>query len=299
MLWKAGRAWLLVMAVLILLLPGCSIDDHLQKTVKVEDPFASEDERDFIGLVIYYLELAHGESILIRLPSGKHMLVDTGSAEDWPRLFKELTDRRITRLEYVVLTNDQPEHAGGFAFLAERFPMEKVILPKLIELPIQKATMLRPGKHVQTVVDGDVVKLDSEVVMEVLHPSEPLFLSPQDNSLVFQLRHGELPFLFVSGINEKAEGRLLEKHKERLKAAVLKVADQGSNQATTQPFLSRVDPQVAVILTAQTKDESRLGQEEVLERLGESWAETYLTSQDGTIVIFSNGKDYRILKRKK
>ncbi|USG63472.1 MBL fold metallo-hydrolase [Brevibacillus ruminantium] len=299
MLWKAGRAWLLVIAVMFLMIPGCSIDDHLQQTVKVEDPFASEDERNFVGLVISYLELPHGEATLIRLPGGKHMLVDTGSAEDWPQLYNALTERKITRLEYVVLTNDLPEHIGGFAFLAERFLIEKIMVPALIELPIRKFAPVKKDQKLLPVVEGEQIKLDEEVVLEVLHPGEPLFLSPQDNSLVFQLRQGELPFLFVSSISEKAEEKLLQKQKDRLKAAVLKVADQGSNQASSQPFLSRVDPQVAVILTGKSRSEIREGQEEVLERLGESWAETYITSQDGTITILSNGKDYRILKRKK
>ncbi|CAM5791624.1 MULTISPECIES: ComEC/Rec2 family competence protein [Brevibacillus] len=299
MLWKAGRAWLLVLAVTMLLIPGCSIDNHLQKAVKVEDPFASEDESEFIGLVIHYLELPHGEATLIRLPNGKNMLVDTGSAEDWPRLFAALTERKITRLDYVVLTNDLPGHAGGFAFLVERVLVENIILPRPIESSIRNAAPLKAAKKAVTVTDGEAIRLDEDVMLQVLHPSEPLFLSPQDNSLVFQLRHDKLSFLFASAMNEKAEERLLEKHADQLKAAVLKVAAQGSNQASSQPFLSKVDPQVAVILTGKPREKLKDGQEEVLERLGESWAETYITSQNGTITILSNGKDYRVLKRKK
>ncbi len=297
MLGNTRRAWLLLLCVV--LFAGCSIDSHLQGVVKVEDPFASDDEREFVGLVIHFLALPHGESTLIRLPGGKTMLVDTGSAEDWPVLFGMLSERKLTRLDYVVVTNDQPEQAGGFAFLSDRMPVDTVILPRLIEPSIRRLVPLKGDKKLLPVADGDAIRLDNDVVLDVLHPSEPLFLSPQDNSLVFRLRHGQLRFLFASAVNEKAEERLLEKHGGQLKAEVLKVADQGRNQASSQPFLTKVDPQVAVILTGRSRNEMKDSQEEVLERLGESWAETYITSQHGTIAILSNGRDYRVVKRKK
>ncbi|PSK07437.1 MBL fold metallo-hydrolase, partial [Brevibacillus sp. NRRL NRS-603] len=98
--------------------------------------------------------------------------------------------------------------------------------------------------------------------------------------------------------NEKAEERLLERQNDKLKAEVLKVAGQGSNQGSSQPFLTQVDPQVAIIQTGRSRDQMKDGQTEVMERLGESWAETYVTSHDGSITILSNGKEYRILKQK-
>ncbi|MFX6567384.1 hypothetical protein ABTG51_20085, partial [Acinetobacter baumannii] len=89
--------------------------------------------------------------------------------------------------------------------------------------------------------------------ISILHPSENLFLSPQDNSLVFMLQQEKIRFLFTSGIGEDAEERLIQQDGKKLKAEVLKVAAQGSNQASSQPFLSLVDPQVAVIETGKSR----------------------------------------------
>jgi competence protein ComEC len=297
MLWKSIRMWLLVLMTCFF--AGCSIDSHLQGAVKVEDPFASDNEQDFTGLVVYYFALPHGESTLLRLPNGKTMLVDTGAAEDWETLQALLAERKLTRIDYVVVTNDQPEQAGGFSFLAERMQLDTIMFPALIQDTVRRVVSLKPDKKLVPLSVEDELKLDDDVVMTVLHPSEPLFLSPQDNSLVFQIRHGKLRFLFTSAINERAEERLLETQSDNLKSEVLKVADQGRNQASSQPFLTKVDPQVAVILTGKPRDKMKDSQEEVIERLGESWAETYVTSQHGTITILSNGKDYRILKGKK
>ncbi|CAJ1002802.1 hypothetical protein [Brevibacillus aydinogluensis] len=147
--------WLLLCVVLF---AGCSIDSHLQNAVKVEDPYASDDEREFVGLVIHFLALPHGESTLIRLPSGKTMLVDTGSAEDWPVLFGLLSEQKLTRLDYVVVTNDQPEQAGGFAFLSDRLLVDTVILPRLIEPSIRGFVPLKGDKKLLPVADGDAIE---------------------------------------------------------------------------------------------------------------------------------------------
>ncbi|MGG1250928.1 MBL fold metallo-hydrolase [Brevibacillus agri] len=296
MLWKKKRAWLLLVTC-VALLCSCSIDNHLQEAVKVDDPFATERVEEFTGLVITYWALPHGESTLVRMPGGKTMLIDTGSAEDWSTLSAHLSTAKVTRLDYLVLTNDQPEYAGGYPFLSQQIIIDSVILPKLISPSIRQFVPLHKVPKQKELEENQELILDTDFTLEALLPSEPLFLSPQNNSLVFLLKHGQLRFLFASGINEKAEERLIERHPDQLKAEVLKVGDQGSNQGTSQPFLTRVDPQIAVIQTG--KERSEVGQSEVLERLGESWAETYVTGRDGSIVILSNGKDYRVFKQKK
>ncbi|MED4751024.1 ComEC/Rec2 family competence protein [Brevibacillus choshinensis] len=296
--WKTKWRWLLLGFCAAFLL-AYSLENGSQSAVKVEDPYASENEQDFLGLVITYFALPHGESTFIRLPGGKTMLIDTGSAEDWPVLFERLSERKLTRLDYVVITNDQPEYVGGYPQLTEQFLIDTVILPKLTLQTITKAFPMHPPQKRVALINQSELKLGDEVSMQVLLPEEPLFLSPQNNSLVFRLQHGHLRFLFTSGINEKAEERLLKRHADQLKAEVLQVGDQGSNQGSSQPFLTQVDPQVAIIQTGKLRDDMKESHSEVLERLGESWAETYMTSHDGSITILSNGKDYRILKQKK
>ncbi|NGQ94531.1 MBL fold metallo-hydrolase [Brevibacillus sp. SYP-B805] len=284
--------------VSLFLLAGCGIDSHLQHAVKVEDPFSAEDDQSFTGMVLYYFSLPNGESTLVRFPSGKTLLIDTGAAEDGKTLLALLAERRVTKLDYVLLSNDQPEQAGGYPYLASSLQIDTILMPKLIEPSIRRVVPVKSDKKLVLLSEGDVLQLENKIALHVLHPSEYLFLSPQDNSLVFQLKQENMRFLFTSAIGEKAEERLIQKHGKELRAEVLKVAAQGSNQASSQPFLSLVDPQVAIVQTGIPRTEMKAGQDEIIERLGESWAETYITSQDGTIMILSNGKDYRVIKQK-
>ncbi|QDX93855.1 MBL fold metallo-hydrolase [Brevibacillus laterosporus] len=262
----------------------------------IEDPDAVEQEEDFVGLTTTFFSLPEGESTLIRFPTGKTMLVDTGSERDTEKLVSLLLERHITKVDYLLLTNDLPTHIGGYEKLAEKIQFDKIYMSKLTALAIHSNIHISREKQVVYVNEKDQLLEGKDVVITFLHPSENLFLSPQDNSLVFCLTQGELQFLFTSAINEKAEERLLSKYPSLLPAEIVKVAAQGSNQATTQPFLTRVDPQVAVVQTGISRGQWKDSMREVLERLEESWADTYVTSRDGSITILSNGQDYKVLK---
>lgn len=285
--------------MLTLLLTACTIDQHLKNVVKVDDPILSENENDFIGMVTTFFPLTEGESTLIRFPNGKKLLIDTGSAQDASDLIELLQERKVTKLDYVIITNDLPNHAGGYQTLANSLQIDTVMIPEAISRAIRHVVPIGQDKKLVLLREGDELAFDQQIVMKVLHPSEPLFLSPQDHSLVFLLRQKQLRFLYTSGIGEKSEERLLQRYPNLLRAEILKVASQGSNQASSQVFLSKVDAQVAVIESGVTENGLKGAQAEIMERLSESWAETYVTGQHGTITILSNGKDYKVLKRKK
>ncbi|CCF14131.1 putative uncharacterized protein [Brevibacillus laterosporus GI-9] len=262
----------------------------------IEDPDAVEQEEDFVGLTTTFFSLPEGESTLIRFPSGKTMLIDTGSEKDTEKLVSLLLERHVTKVDYLLLTNDLPTHIGGYDKLAEKIQFDKIYMPKLTAFVIHSNIHISREKQVVYVKEKDQLLDGKDVVITFLHPSENLFLSPQDNSLVFSLTQGELQFLFTSAINEKAEERLFAKYPSLLPAEILKVAAQGSNQASIQSFLTKVDPQIAVVQTGIVREQWKDSIREVVERLEESWADTYVTSRDGSITILSNGQDYKVLK---
>ncbi len=78
------------------------------------------------------VDVGQGNSILIRLPGGKKMLVDGGGFFDdsfdlgkfvlAPYLWHE----RITRIDTVVLTHPHPDHLQGLLFILENFHVREV-----------------------------------------------------------------------------------------------------------------------------------------------------------------------------
>lgn len=242
-------------------------------------------------IAVHFLAISQGEATLIQGADGFTMLVDTGSSKSGTELADLLEQNHILKINALVLTGDMDHHVGGADEILERFPVDQVIVPKLIQQTILREIHV-PVRKLETIQEGQTLEWP-QFKMRVLHPAEPLSLSPQANSLVFQLVHGNVKFLFTSDINEAAENELLEKY--NVKSQILKVSDSGSNQASSPAFLEKVDAHAAIIFKNQTVAE---GVDEVVERLHETWIDIYQTKNHGTISIFSNGEDYRINREK-
>lgn len=283
------RRWMVV-TLLWLFLTGCVQVNNVPVIIEEEKEERNWEEEGY-DVQVHFLALKNGESTLIQTQEA-NALIDTGRRTTAQTLFHYLEQMEVKQLDWLFLTNASPEHMGALEALVEHVPVKTIVVPELIadtiiQKPVPDNIQVRKEKA------GDTISLQPSVTVKVLHPTEPLFLSPQDNSMVLQLTHERLKFLFTSDINSRSEKRLVSNY--ALKSHILKVSDFGSNQGSTQPFLEEVDAQVALIFT---NEEQATGKEEVKERLSESWIDTYEMKQHGTVTIHSNGNDYEIEKEK-
>ncbi|GAB7387557.1 hypothetical protein BSNK01_13940 [Bacillaceae bacterium] len=243
------------------------------------------------GLTVRFLGLSSGEATLVQA-GGRSILIDCGSASAYEELDAYLQRYGVRKLDWLILTNEMPLHIGGMERLLAEWPVEKILVPQLIyKTIVDERTSGEDGLLFAAV--GEKMELAPLLSLFVLHPSEPLSLAPQANSLVFQLRYGEIKLLFTSGINGEVEKRLAKEFD--LQSQILKVSDFGSEEASDDFFLKKVDAQTAVIFH---DGEEREGKGETRERLSESWIDIYETKEHGTITIFSDGQDYAIQKEK-
>jgi len=131
----------------------------------------------------------------------------------------------------------------------------------------------------------------------ILAPSEPYFTKdklktggnePNANSIVARLDYGDFSLLLPGDAEEQTEQRLLGKNLE-LQAKILKVAHHGSKYATSNDFLKRVQPEVAIISDGEW---NRYGHpwQAVLDRLKAASVKVYRTDLQGEITIATNGK---------
>ena len=102
--------------------------------------------------------------------------------------------------------------------------------------------------------------------------------------------------LFTGDIEKEAENLLLSNYFD-LKATVLKVGHHGSKTSSTQEFLEKVSPKIALIGVGQ---DNKFGHpsSDVIERLKNQGAKIYRTDEDGEISILINNKGkIKICKR--
>jgi competence protein ComEC len=162
------------------------------------------------------------------------------------------------------------------------------------------------GAHYEQVQPGRKLDLGGGVRLEILAPTEPMFARdqmktggnvPNANSIVMRLDYGDFSMLLPGDAEEQTEHRMLTKD-VNLKVKIVKVPHHGSKYATTQDFIDRVKPEVAIISCGAW---NRYGQpaQAVLDRLKAANVKIYRTDLQGEVTITTRGKTEYTVKTAK
>jgi competence protein ComEC len=109
------------------------------------------------------------------------------------------------------------------------------------------------------------------------------------SSLVLKVSFGDVAFLFPGDIEQKAERELVNVAGEDLACDVLLVPHHGSRSSSSRAFLSKVQPEVAVI-SAGWKNRFRFPHATVLQAYRNSGCRIFRTDKNGAIVLTTDGK---------
>ena len=251
------------------------------------------------------LDIGQGDSILLQGPNGGRMLIDTGPDPD--RLLT-LLDQRLPawdrRIDLVVLTHPHEDHVAGLALLLDRYRIGAVVEPGMIGLgpgdAAYRRRMTELGRESRVVAAGDRLMLDG-IKLNVEWPFRgrvPLRATDSGTqinnvSIVLDLAFGQRRMLFSGDVEEEIDPQLLAAGiADELTAPldVLKVAHHGSRTATTDAFVERLDPRVAVISAGWGNPYGHPSPETV-GRLVDSGAQLFRTDVDGSVEISTNGDD--------
>ena len=270
-----------------------------------------------------------GDAILIISPTGKSVLIDAGDAGKGKVVLEALKQSKVERLDYFIATHPHPDHIGGADEVLNAIKVGNVIdngVDLSTPAPSAPANNNRgrkppppPAKRkVKTITSfydeyaaalkqngaqhekaepGKKYDLGGGAFLTVLAPSEPFFTAdqlkaggnePNANSIVLRLDYGDFSMLFTGDAELQTEQRLLSKDLE-LKAKIIKVAHHGSKYATTQDFLTRVHPEVAIISDGAWNRYGHPAQA-TLDRIKAANAKVYRTDLQGEITIRTKGK---------
>jgi competence protein ComEC len=256
--------------------------------------FGSFLPQAFAGtLRVDILDIGQGDSVLVRTPGGKTILIDAGDGGvDVPPI---LAREGVTALDLVVATHPHADHIGGMADVLKVLPV-KVYTDN--GLPHTTATYQKVMSEVETrkiayraAVRDQVYNLDDGAKLEVLFPNGVKLSNTRSdlnsNSVVTRLTHQGHCMLFTGDSEEPTEQALLSAGLE--KCDVLKVAHHGSRHSSTTAFLEAVKPRFAVVSLGVGNRYHHPGME-TLQRLQAVGAEIHRTDLEGQLTILSSEK---------
>jgi competence protein ComEC len=259
-------------------------------------------------LVITFLSVGQGDSILVEFPQGKRMIVDGGIArkgyQDAGRniVLPFLGHRRICRLDYMVASHGQADHYGGLYSIAEELkPDELWISPEvgceaegyrdLLDFcRHERVRILRLCRDVGTLSVGGVK-------VQVLNPPCDPEGGPErwvdcskrinERSLVLRLTFGSVGVLLTGDIEGRAEEGLRVDRKG-LHALLLKVPHHGSPSSSSGAFLDAVGPGVAVV-SAGYGNRFGFPPDEIVHSYRDRGILLYRTDLDAAVLVSTHG----------
>jgi competence protein ComEC len=233
------------------------------------------------------LDVGQGLSAIVR--TAHHVLVfDTGpafssDADSGSRIVVPyLRGEGVSRVDAVIVSHDDRDHSGGTESLLQATPVGWVASP----LPAGDPRLALARRTLRCFA-GQRWEWDG-VRFEMLHPSWASYnkgaARDNDRSCVLRVVASGGSVLLTADIERAAEAQLLERAAAPLPADVLVVPHHGSATSSSDAFVERVQPRIAIVPVGHR---NRFGHPAaaILERYARAGAAIYRTDRDGAVLV--------------
>lgn len=224
-----------VILLLLLLLSGCCPEE--------QTPQQNEN------CTLTFITIGKGDAFLLTTSAEHHFLIDTGKAEDYPQIARLLRVKGIENLDGIFLSHGHKDHAGSLEPLLEAFPTQTVFLSDSDTVSYHEidaaALADAHGAEIRKLTASETLEIDG-LEIQCWHPEQPVLNNENNNSLVMHITCGNTSFLLM-GDAELEEETALMASDFSLKADILKLGHHGENDASSDAFLRKVEPQYALI----------------------------------------------------
>jgi competence protein ComEC len=263
------------------------------------DPFSARLPRRWVeppALRVTFLDVGQGDAVLVQFPGRRAMLVDTGGLPGASRfdigrrvVSPALHALGVRRIDWLVLTHGDPDHAGGAIGVVEDWRPGEI----WEGIPVRADAMLGPVAA-RAARDGipwrrarafDEVEVEG-VGIRVWHPGPADWERQRvrnDDSVVIELRLGEVSIVLPGDIGQAVERRLAEVCSLG-RFVVLKAAHHGSADSSDRAWLAALRP-AAVVYSAGRGNWFGHPAPRAVARARAVGAELFRTDEDGAIQV--------------
>ena len=313
---------LLIMAAVVT--AGCTSDsqntDSLPEQITVvEDEKAdteTETEQDASKrMEITVFDVGKADAILITTENHT-VLLDTGENKHGDEIAKNILNRGITEIDYLIITHFHKDHVGGAAKIIKRIPIKNVVVPdygkeskhydRFIEAMGEtgiESVILR--ETIELVIDGAKLTVyptsqeyyffranDEDDTENEDEGDESAQSIPQENnfSIAVSVNHGNNNFLFTGDAKSKRlKELLLTEDIASTEYDFLKVPHHGRYNKRSQEFIYTIFPKYAVI-TCSLDNPADKRVVAALENIG---AQVFSTAS-GDVFCISDGETIKV-----
>ena len=229
------------------------------------------------------LDVGQGQCILLQ-SDGKNYLVDCGGDSDTnvaDEAANLLLSQGIFRLDGLILTHFDRDHAGGAAYLLSRVPADVILMPQCPDPDGTRQQLLAQADCPVLTLTEDTVLSFGETTLTLI----PSIFATGDNEsglcVLFQTKNYDI---LITGDRSISGEKELLQHMALPELELLVVGHHGSRHSTGKDLLAVTKPAVAVISVSANNYYGHPTQE-VLDRLDTYGCLVYRTDRDGTVIF--------------
>ena len=243
-----------------------------------------------------------GQGLAVHVQTTQHdLLFDTGAAfsadaDSGNRIIVPyLRAQGVRRLDTLLLSHADRDHAGGAVSVAAAIPLGEV----MHSLPASDEVLLAVSEKapVRRCANGQMWSWDN-VSFSILHPPED-FQAHKSNAFacVLRIEAGGKVMLLTSDIEAAQESALVARHRGELAADVLTVPHHGSKTSSTTEFIAAVGAHDAVLPVGYR---NRFGhpKQEIVDRYVAVDTVLQRTDTDGAVTVDLSAKGVTITKQR-
>ena len=252
-------------------------------------------------LRVHMLDVDQADATLVRFPDGQTLLVDAagdvlqGPFDIGARIVvPAIWALGVRSLDYLVITHGDPDHAGGGAAvvrdLRPREVWEGVPVPSSEILARLRSTAEEAGASWRTVRAGGRITMGG-VGIRILHPPAPDWERRRvrnDDSIVIELRHGDVSIVLPGDIGEEVEPAVAAALVPA-SLRILKAPHHGSRSSSSAAFVRAINPALAVV-SAGRRNLFGHPHPDVLARYEEAGVDVLQTGYDGAVALCTDGE---------
>jgi competence protein ComEC len=255
---------------------------------------------DLSELKVHFIDVGQGDSTLLQFSDDGEdftILIDAGN---WTgdEVVQYLKEQHVSQIDIAVGTHPDADHIGQLDQVINTFNVGEVWLsgntnPSQTFQRLLKAIDSQAVDYYEPRM-GDQFEV-GPLKIDVLYPKT---ISEHDNeeSISLKLTYGDVRFILTGDATTEDELKMLQSGID-MKADILKLGHHGSSTSTHPTFLREVNPDVA-IYSAGLNNTYGHPHEEVVNLVQNSKIKLYGTDVHGTVMVETNGKDYKVLTKK-
>jgi len=303
------KRYLLIFLSALLILAGCgTINNDISPTPspeptatiavsptevpKITEPTENPSKNAVIE--VHFLDVGQADSILIKTPDGKSMLIDAGNNADGQAVVSYIKSQDISKIDILVGSHPHEDHIGGMDNVINSFDIGQIYMPRISHTTQTYEDVLtaikNKGLKVTAPTAGTSFNI-GEAKCTILAPTSEKYDDINNYSIVIRLQYGNTSFLFAGDAEEISEREMINKGFD-LSADVLKIGHHGSSSSTSPDFLKKVSPKYAVISVGPENDYGHPSAE-VMNRLKNANIPVYRTDESGIVICTSDGESIK------